>query len=94
MTWIYENLIALIAMTFSIAAFIITQRNISKRVRADALKQIKGEMVLMNEKLEAEIGKLEKGLESCIRERVKFKEEIMSLKESLKLTKELKDGQE
>lgn len=72
-------------MTLSIAVFIITQRNISKQVRADALKQVKGEIVLLNEKLEVEILKLQNGLDRCIKERVVFKEEITMLKKALKV---------
>lgn len=85
MTWISENLIALIAMSISIAVFILTQRNISKQVRADALKQVRSEITLLNERLEAEIGKLQDGLDRCIKERVTFKGEIIGLKKALKV---------
>lgn len=83
MTWIYENLMSIIAVTISIVAFIGTQRGISSRARADALDSVKGEIQELNTKLEAEVKKLQEGLDRCIKERVKFKEEITALKKSV-----------
>lgn len=87
MIWIYENLMSIFALTIAIVAFISTQRGLSQRARADAVRQVEGKIVQLNEKLEAEVVKLQEGLDRCIKERVKFKEDISSLKKSLKLEK-------
>lgn len=75
---------SIIAISISIVAFITVRRGISSRARADALDTVKGEIQELNIKLEAEVGKLQEGLDRCIKERIGFKEEITSLKKSLK----------
>lgn len=85
MTWFYENLMSIIAVTISIMAFITVQRGVSSRARTEAVRSVQSEVTRLNTKLEQEVGKLQAGLDQCIKERVTFKEEIMGLKKSLKL---------
>lgn len=84
MTWLdflSQNLIALIALLVSVVATVSAQRGITSRVNAVALRTVEGQTA----KLEAEIAKLQQGLDRCIKERVSFKGEIMAVKNSLKL---------
>lgn len=82
--YIYQNIIGFIALIISIAIFISTQRRLSSRARADALGKVEKKITELNIRLEAEVAKLEDGLDRCIKERITFKQEITTLKKQLK----------
>jgi predicted RNase H-like nuclease (RuvC/YqgF family) len=74
--FISQNLISLIALIASIVAIIIARQGIGNRARATAIRKVEGEII----RLEAEIAKLQQGLNRCIRERIELKEEVQALK--------------
>jgi chromosome segregation ATPase len=83
--FVSQNFIGLIALIVSLTAAAISRREISSRAKAEAIGQAKEEIVQLNARLEEEVTKLQAGLDRCIKDRVGLKEEIMSLKNSLKL---------
>lgn len=84
-TWIYQNSIDFIALIISIIAFISIRRGISSRAKAEALKEVEGELSELNVTLETEVKKLQKGLDDCVKERIGSKEKFASIMKALKV---------
>jgi uncharacterized protein YydD (DUF2326 family) len=78
-----QNLIAIIALSISVATFFIARRGMSYRAK-EGISRVEREIQELNIKLEAKVQRLNEGLDRCIKERIGFKDEIQLLRKALK----------
>ena len=80
MEYINQNLIAVAALAISVLTYFGARRSTGKYATIHSVN-------MQIAKLEAEVKKLQDGLDRCIKERIAFKEEISALKKALKVSK-------